>query len=114
MVMQPLTITFSLCHKAGRGKEEGLGLLACDIDASKLGAALHFEFYAEGDASDSNNNNDRNIFGLQVIHIPELHMQTEGDVEFLQQLVERYKVPPRLRFSFLTRLWFARAYPHLN
>ncbi len=48
----------------------------CDIDAYKLGAALHFEFYAEGDASDSNNNNDRNIFGLQVIHIPELHMQT--------------------------------------
>jgi E3 ubiquitin-protein ligase HUWE1 len=59
-------------------KEEGLGLLACamdngcDIHACKLGAALHFEFYAEGDAADSNNNNDRNIFGPQVIHIPEL------------------------------------------
>jgi E3 ubiquitin-protein ligase HUWE1 len=85
----------------------------CDIDACKLGAALHFEFYAEGDASDSHNK-DRNIFGLQVIHIPELHMQTEGDLDFLQQLVERYKVPPKLRFSLLTRLWFARAFPHLN
>ncbi|CAN5954291.1 unnamed protein product [Sphagnum jensenii] len=101
MVMQPLTLAFSLCHKAGGGKEEGLGLLACDmdncdIDACKLGAALHFEFYAEDDASDSNNNDNRNIFGLRVIHIPELHMQTEGDLEFLQQLLERYKVPPTL------------------
>jgi E3 ubiquitin-protein ligase HUWE1 len=79
---------FSLSQGWG-GKEEGLGLLACamdngcDIDACKLGAASHFKFYAEGDASDSNNNNDRNIFGLQVIHIPELYMQTEGDLEFL-------------------------------
>jgi E3 ubiquitin-protein ligase HUWE1 len=110
---------FSLSQGWG-GKEEGLGLLACamdngcDIDACKLGAALHFEFYAEGDASDSSSNSDRNISGLQVIHIPELHMQTEGDLEFLQQLVERYKVPPRLRFSLLTRLRFARAFPHLS
>jgi E3 ubiquitin-protein ligase HUWE1 len=73
----------------------------CDIDACKLGAALHFELYAEGDASDSSSDNDRNIFGLQVVHIPELHMQTEGDLEFSRQLVEHYKVPPRLCFLCL-------------
>jgi E3 ubiquitin-protein ligase HUWE1 len=94
------TCLFSLSQGLG----EGLGLLACamdngcDIDACKLGAVLHFEFYAEGDASDSSSNNDRNIFGLQVIHIPEVHMQTKGDLEFLQQLVEHYKVLPRLCF----------------
>jgi hypothetical protein len=49
-----------------------------NFDACKLGAALHFEFYAEGDAFDSCD--DRKVSRPQVIHIPQLHMQTEGTV----------------------------------
>jgi hypothetical protein len=69
------------------GEDEWLGLLACamenrcNFDACKLGAALHFEFYAEGDAFDSCD--DRKVCRPQVIHIPQLHMQTEGDRQLL-------------------------------
>jgi hypothetical protein len=57
---------------------------SCNFDACKLGAALHFEFYAEGDAFDSCD--DRKVSRPQVIHIPQLHMQTEG----YRQLLHSY------------------------
>jgi len=109
---------FSLSQGWG-GKEEGLGLLACaiengcDPDACKLGATLHFEFYAEGGDA-SHYNHQAKSTGLQVIHICELHRRSEGDLELLRQLVEQYKVPPNLRFMLLTRLRFARAFVNLS
>jgi hypothetical protein len=59
-------LVFSPCHKSGGGKEESFKLLACviengcDLDACKLRATLHFEFYAEvGDASHYNHQVNR-------------------------------------------------------
>lgn len=104
---------FSLSQGWG-GKEEGLGLLACagdngcDANAQKLGATLHFEFYAEVDSSCSPDENKPS--GLQVINIPNLQLHTEGDLQLLKQLVDQHQVPPNLRFSLLTRIRFARAF----
>lgn len=104
---------FSLSQGWG-GKEEGLGLLACAVDngcdanARKLGATLHFEFYAEVDSSGGPDENKPS--GLQVINIPDLQLHTEGDLQLLKQLVDQHQVPPNLRFSLLTRIRFARAF----
>ena len=48
--------------------------------------------------------------GLQVIHVPDLSMHSESDLQLLKHLVYEYKVPVGLRFSLLTRLRFARAF----
>ncbi len=73
----------------GGGKEEGLKLLACasengcDPNVYKLGATLHFEFYAEGGDASHYNHQAKSI-KLQVFHIRDLHMQLKGDLELLQ------------------------------
>jgi hypothetical protein len=111
---------FSLSQGWG-GKEEGLGLLACSTEngtdpvAYQLGSALHFEFYANESVQkgDSEVELSRDS-GLQVIHIPDLSMNSESDLQLLKHLVDEYKVPVGLRFSLLTRLRFARAFSHLD
>lgn len=107
---------FSLSQGWG-GKEEGLGLLACaqdacDESARRLGATLHFEFYAESDSSPTHG--ETNTSGLRVIHIPDLHLRPEGDLQLLKQLVDQHQVPSNLRFSLLTRIRFARAFANLE
>ncbi|XP_024379829.1 E3 ubiquitin-protein ligase UPL1 isoform X3 [Physcomitrium patens] len=108
---------FSLSQGWG-GKEEGLGLLACAVDngcdanACKLGAAVHFEFYAESDSTSSLD--EISASGLRVIHIPDVHLRPEGDLQLLKLLVDQYQVPYHLRFSLLTRIRFARAFANLN
>jgi hypothetical protein len=108
---------FSLSQGWG-GKEEGLGLLACAVDngcdanACRLGATLHFEFYTENDSSSSHG--EINPSGLRVIHIPDLHLRLEEDLQLLKQLVDQYQVPSNLRFSLLTRIRFARAFANLS
>lgn len=103
------------------GKEEGLGLLACSTENGtdpvtyQLGSALHFEFYAD----ESVQKGDSEVAlsrdpGLQVIHIPDLSMNSESDLQLLKHLVDEYKVPVGLRFSLLTRLRFARAFSRLD
>lgn len=103
------------------GKEEGLGLLACstengpDTVAYQLGSTLHFEFYADESVqkgvSELEPSKDS---GLQVIHVPDLSMHSESDLQLLKHLVDEYKVPVGLRFSLLTRLRFARAFSCLD
>lgn len=100
-------------------KEEGLGLIACslyngcDSVASETGSALHFEFYATGDSSEESNDS-KVTQGLQVIHLPNIGLSNENDIMVLHQLVKEYTIPPKLRFSLLTRLRFARAFGSLT
>lgn len=100
-------------------KEEGLGLIACTLNngcdpvSSEIGSALHFEFYATGNSSKESNDTGHGQ-GLQVIHLPNVSQSNENDLILLHQLVEAYSVPPRLRFSLLTRLRFARAFGSLT
>ncbi|KAL2630710.1 hypothetical protein R1flu_015396 [Riccia fluitans] len=111
---------FSLSQGWG-GKEEGLGLLACaiengcDVDAFRLGSTLHFEFYADGSSQgDDEAKGPQKVTGLQVIHIPDLHLRAENDLQLLKALIDQYSVPPNLRFSLLTRIRFARAFASLT
>ncbi|XP_010542518.1 PREDICTED: E3 ubiquitin-protein ligase UPL1-like isoform X2 [Tarenaya hassleriana] len=100
---------FSLAQGWG-GKEEGLGLTSCatetgcDQISRQLGCTLHFEFY---DSSDSSTELPE---GLQIIHVPDVNLHSESDLELLNKLVCDYSVPSSLRFSLLTRLRFARAF----
>lgn len=103
------------------GKEEGLGLLACstengtDTIAYQLGSALHFEFYADESVQKGDSEVEPSKdSGLQVIHVPDLSMHSESDLQLLKHLVDEYKVPVGLRFSLLTRLRFARAFSRLD
>ena len=76
------------------GKEEGLGLLACstengpDTVAYQLGSTLHFEFYADESVqkgvSELEPSKDS---GLQVIHVPDLSMHSESDLQLLKHLI---------------------------
>uniref|UniRef100_A0A1J3I3S5 HECT-type E3 ubiquitin transferase n=2 Tax=Noccaea caerulescens TaxID=107243 RepID=A0A1J3I3S5_NOCCA len=103
---------FSLAQGWG-GKEEGLGLASCASENScdqvshQLGCTLHFEFYA------SNESSSELPGGLQVIHVPDVSMRAESDLELLNKLVTDHNVPPSLRFALLTRLRFARAFSSL-
>ncbi|KAF8094776.1 hypothetical protein N665_0353s0007 [Sinapis alba] len=103
---------FSLAQGWG-GKEEGFGLTSCATENScdqvshQLGCTLHFEFYASNESSELRG-------GLQVIHVPDVSMREESDVELLNKLVSDHNVPPSLRFALLTRLRFARAFPSLS
>ncbi|ESQ29880.1 hypothetical protein EUTSA_v10011172mg [Eutrema salsugineum] len=104
---------FSLAQGWG-GKEEGLGLTSCATENScdqvshQLGCTLHFEFYA------SNESSSELPGGLQVIHVPDVSMRAESDLELLNKLVTKHNVPPSLRFALLTRLRFARAFSSLS
>ncbi|KAH0920548.1 hypothetical protein HID58_020566 [Brassica napus] len=105
---------FSLAQGWG-GKEEGLGLTSCattentcDLVSHLLGSTLHFEFYASGESSTELPG------GLQVIHLPDVSLRAESDLELLNKLVTDHNVPPSLRFVLLTRLRFARAFSSLS
>ncbi|CAM6105472.1 unnamed protein product [Calypogeia fissa] len=111
---------FSLSQGWG-GKEEGLGLLSCateggcDEDACRLGSTLHFEFYADGNPQEEDEGKVLvRPSGLQVIHIPDIHLRVEADLQLLKQFSDLYNVPLSLRFSFLTRIRFARAFVSLS
>ncbi|XP_022716730.1 E3 ubiquitin-protein ligase UPL1-like isoform X2 [Durio zibethinus] len=102
---------FALAQGWG-GKEEGLGLITCALQngcdrvADDLGCTLHFEFYASNEFSAS----EKSTRGLQIIHLPNINMHPETDLELLNKLVAEYKVPNNLRFSLLSRLRFSRAF----
>ncbi|CAH2033422.1 unnamed protein product [Thlaspi arvense] len=104
---------FSLAQGWG-GKDEGLGLTSCSTEDScdqvshQLGCTLHFEFYASDESSSELPG------GLQVIHVPNVSMRAESDLELLNKLVIDHNVPPSLRFALLTRLRFARAFSSLS
>ncbi|KAF8060412.1 hypothetical protein N665_1217s0015 [Sinapis alba] len=104
---------FSLAQGWG-GKEEGLGLTSCatentcDQVSHHLGCTLHFEFYA------SNESSSELPGGLQVIHVPDVSLRPESDLELLNKLVIDHNVPSSLRFALLTRLRFARAFSSLS
>lgn len=101
------------------GKEEGLGLVACAVEsgcdtiAHELGCTLHFEFYEAEELPTDSGNEQQQIQGLRVIHLPNANACLETDLELLNKLVVEYKVPSGLRFSLLTRLRFARAFGSL-
>ncbi|CAD5316819.1 unnamed protein product [Arabidopsis thaliana] len=103
---------FSLAQGWG-GKEEGLGLTSCATEHScdqlflQLGCTLLFEFYASDESPSELPG------GLQVIHVPDVSMRSESDLELLNKLVIDHNVPPSLRFALLTRLRFARAFSSL-
>ncbi|KAJ8754891.1 hypothetical protein K2173_015403 [Erythroxylum novogranatense] len=109
---------FSLAQGWG-GKEEGLGLIACTVPnwcdpvAYELGCTLHFEYYALNEPSGELSATEQSTQGLQIIHRLGINNVSETDLELLSKLVAEYNVPPKLRFSLLTRLRFARAFGSL-
>ncbi|MCO5577300.1 hypothetical protein L7F22_031127 [Adiantum nelumboides] len=111
---------FSLSQGWG-GKEEGLGLLSCateggcDADASRLGSTLHYEFYEDGMSKEgAASGKGSAASGLQVIHIPDVHLHPKNDLLLFKQLLDEFHVPSKLRFSLFTRLRFARAFHSLS
>eukprot|EP01018_Ginkgo_biloba_P030617 Gb_17424 [translate_table: standard] len=101
-------------------KEEGLGLFSCVVEngcddvACDLGSTLHFEFYSDGTLGTRENMKVRNVSGLQVIHIPDLHLQLENGLVLLQQLVDKYQVPTDLQWILWTRIRYACAFSSLT
>ena len=73
----------------------------CDEAASQLGSTLHFEFYFERGSDNAENLNTASLLGLQVIHIPDLHLQPKGMV-LLKELIDKYQIPSELKFSLWT------------
>lgn len=101
-------------------KEEGLGLIACSIEnccdpvTYQAGCGLQFEFYVNESISKADIGKDEpQTTGLQVIHLPDVISHSESDLQLLKNLVDRFNVPPALRFSLLTRVRYARAFPCL-
>ena len=60
-----------------------------DVAASQLGSTLHFEFYYERGPDNAENLNAASLLGLQVIHIPDLHLQPKYLV-LLKELIDKY------------------------
>lgn len=100
-------------------KEEGLGLFSCVVEngcdeaASQLGSTLHFEFYSDRGLDNAENFNGASLSGLQVIHIPDLHLQP-NELVLLKELIDKYQIPSELRFSLWTRIRYTRAFPYLS
>lgn len=100
-------------------KEEGLGLFSCVVEngcdeaASQLGSTLHFEFYSDRGLDNAENFNGASLSGLQVIHIPDLHLQP-NELVLLKELIDKYQIPSELRFSLWTRIRYMRAFPSLS
>ncbi|OAE18899.1 hypothetical protein AXG93_1976s1030 [Marchantia polymorpha subsp. ruderalis] len=79
-------------------KEEGLGLLACaiengcDVGAYRLGLTLHFEFYTDGNTlGEYDVKPHSKASRLQVVHISDLHLRPENDLELLKKLTNQHK-----------------------
>ncbi|KAE9587087.1 putative aminoacyltransferase, E1 ubiquitin-activating enzyme [Lupinus albus] len=113
-------------------KEEGLGLYSCimanekvqdealslfpsDMDNCcdqsnyRIGSTLYFELH--GPSAQSKGNSVDTVFpSLRVIHMPDMHLCKEDDLSLLKQCIEKYSIPPELRFSLLTRIRYARAF----
>ena len=52
--------------------------------------------------------------GQTVIHVPNLHRFRESNLEILEQLVRKYRIPRRYHFPLLIRIRLARAFPSLE
>ena len=103
----------------GWGSKEGVGLFSCvvengcDVEASQLGLDLHFQFYYECGPNNAENLNTASLLGLQVIHIPNLHLQPKYLV-LLKELIDKYQIPSELKFSLWTRIRYTCAFPSLS
>ena len=109
---------FSLSQGWG-SKEEGLILFSCVVEngfdeaASQLGSTLHFEFYSERGLDNAKNLNVAIPLGLQVIHIPDLHLQPK-DLVLIKELIYKYQIRSELKFSLWTQTRYTRAFPSLS
>ncbi|MCO5577516.1 hypothetical protein L7F22_031347 [Adiantum nelumboides] len=110
---------FSLCQGWGV-KEEGLGLVACavengcDLNVARLASTLHFEFYLDASSASDSDENELKLSGLKTIHIEDLPDDNRSDLDLFHDLVKQNKVPNPLRFSFLTRLRFAKSFCNIG
>jgi len=49
--------------------------------------------------------------GLTIIHVPNLHLFKESNLEILELLVKKYNIPRKFHFPLLIRIRLARAFP---
>ena len=90
-----LNLHFLALSQGCGSKEEGVGLFSCvvengcDVAASQLGSTLHFEFYSKRGIDNAKNLNAPSLLGLQVIRIPNFHLQPK-DLVLLKDLIDQY------------------------
>ncbi|XP_077234089.1 E3 ubiquitin-protein ligase UPL2-like isoform X2 [Tasmannia lanceolata] len=107
---------FSCVVANERNHEEGLPLFPSDVENEleksqyRLGSTLHYEFRTVTFQGTEQNSERRQCSNLHVIHIPDLHLRQEQDLNLLKQCVDQYNVPPEHRFSLLTRVRFAHSF----
>ncbi|CAH8320273.1 unnamed protein product [Eruca vesicaria subsp. sativa] len=95
-----------------RNQDEGLTLFPSDLDnshneaASRIGSTVYFELRGQRVDDDGTSATSSS----RVIQIPDLHLRKEDDLVLMKECIERYNVPPVLRFSLLTRLRYAHAF----
>ncbi|KAK4801652.1 hypothetical protein SAY86_022139 [Trapa natans] len=112
-------------------KEEGLGLHSCVIENEKtqgeglslfpfeldnegsnsqfrLGSTLYFELNGVNGHNEPNAHTQAST--SRVIHMPDLHLRKEEDLDIMRQCIGLYNVPPDLRFPLLTRIRYAHAF----
>ncbi|MBA0659721.1 hypothetical protein Goklo_011828 [Gossypium klotzschianum] len=100
-----------------RTQEDGLSLFPSDIENEnvgdksqhRIGSSLYFELHGLNTQSTEESVGNSSST-LRVIHIPDLHLRKEDDLLIMKQCIERYNVPPELRFSLLTRIRYAHAF----
>lgn len=105
------------CVVANEGnQQEGLSLFPADLGNKydgahhRLGSTLHFEFNLGPAHPDRTTSDKSKSSNLCVIHIPDMHLQKEDDLNILKQCVDKFNVPPEHRFALLTRIRYARAF----
>jgi len=68
----------------------------------------------QGDKKEEAENIGAPLPGQTVIHLPHLQRFKESNLEILEQLVKKYKIPKRYHFPLLIRIRLARAFPSLE
>lgn len=105
------------CVVANEGnQQEGLSLFPADLENKydgtqhRLGSTLHFEYNLRPTQDPDQTSDKGKSSNLCVIHIPDMHLQKEDDLNILKQCVDKFNVPPEHRFALLTRIRYARAF----
>ncbi|XP_010277573.1 PREDICTED: E3 ubiquitin-protein ligase UPL2-like isoform X2 [Nelumbo nucifera] len=107
---------YSCIMENERIQDEGLSLFPSDTDNEsdkshyRLGSTLYYEFHGVNAWSAEESSSRTKSLNMQVINIPDLHLRKEDDLLLLKQCIDQFGVPPKHKFSLLTRIRYARAF----
>ncbi|CAL8470977.1 g10519 [Coccomyxa elongata] len=97
---------------------EGLDLAACTQSDEEpirpilaLGTTLNFPFYLD---PSNTSQSEPETSGARIINLQHVDKYVESEHDILRQLVERFAVPEKLRFTLLTRITVARNFSSLE